>query len=148
MAYSGAKTGRGPADKWLIRHAESAPNIWWGDINIRIGDESFVINRERAVDYFNAQEVLYCIDGAVCWDPNYRFVRRDEGVIARCVAWQRGDPVRGARCRRNLGSPRRSSDASVNRATPPRAVGTRSSGARSRCRPCPASAFRDARFIN
>jgi phosphoenolpyruvate carboxykinase (ATP) len=56
IAYSGAKTGRSPADKWLIRHAESAPNIWWGDINIRIGDESFVINRERAVDYFNAQE--------------------------------------------------------------------------------------------
>jgi phosphoenolpyruvate carboxykinase (ATP) len=72
IAYSGAKTGRSPTDKRLVRHAESAPNIWWGDVNIRIGDESFAINRERAVDYLNTHEVLYCIDGAVCWDPDYR----------------------------------------------------------------------------
>jgi phosphoenolpyruvate carboxykinase (ATP) len=72
IAYSGAKTGRSPADKRVVRHPESAPDIWWGEVNIRIGDESFAINRERAVDYLNACEALYCIDGAVCWDPKYR----------------------------------------------------------------------------
>jgi phosphoenolpyruvate carboxykinase (ATP) len=72
IAYSGARTGRSPADKRVVRHAESADEIWWGDVNIKIGDESFAINRERAVDYLNTCDTLYCVDGAVCWDPKYR----------------------------------------------------------------------------
>jgi phosphoenolpyruvate carboxykinase (ATP) len=72
IAYSGAKTGRSPAAKRVVRHPESASDIWWGDINIKIGDEGFAINRERAVDYLNACDTIYCIDGAVCWDPKYR----------------------------------------------------------------------------
>ena len=56
----------------MVRHAESADDIWWGEVNVKIGDESFAINRERAVDYLNSFDTLYCVDGAVCWDPAYR----------------------------------------------------------------------------
>jgi phosphoenolpyruvate carboxykinase (ATP) len=73
IAYSGRKTGRSPAAKRLVKHVDSAPNIWWGEINIKIDDASFGINRERAVDYLNTRDLLYCIDGAIGWDPHYRF---------------------------------------------------------------------------
>ena len=32
----------------------------------------FDINRERAIDYLNTRDRLYCVDGFAGWDPNYR----------------------------------------------------------------------------
>src|SRR5690606_12371932 len=32
----------------------------------------FLTNRERAIDYLNTKEQLYCIDGFAGWDPKYR----------------------------------------------------------------------------
>jgi phosphoenolpyruvate carboxykinase (ATP) len=72
IAYSGHKTGRSPADKRLVEEADSAPNIWWGDVNVKVDDDTYEINRQTALDYLNAQDELYCIDAFVCWDPQYR----------------------------------------------------------------------------
>ena len=33
---------------------------------------TFEINRERALDYLNTRERLYCFDGFAGWDPKYR----------------------------------------------------------------------------
>ena len=33
---------------------------------------TFQINRQRALDYLNTRERLYCFDGFAGWDPNYR----------------------------------------------------------------------------
>ena len=33
---------------------------------------TFAINRERALDYLNTRERLYCFDGFAGWDPKYR----------------------------------------------------------------------------
>ena len=33
---------------------------------------TFAINRERAIDYLNTRERLYCFDGFAGWDPKYR----------------------------------------------------------------------------
>ncbi len=69
---SGEKTGRSPADKRIVKHPESADNIWWGPINMEIDDHTFEINRERAQDYLNTRDRLYVIDGFAGWDPEYR----------------------------------------------------------------------------
>ena len=72
VAYSGVKTGRSPKDKRVIKHPASENDIWWGSVNIPLDPQTFAINRERACDYLNTRERLYCFDGYAGWDPNYR----------------------------------------------------------------------------
>lgn len=72
IAYSGSKTGRSPSDKRILDHADSAGNVWWGSVNIRLKESTFEINRERAVDYLNTCERLFVVDGFAGWDPRYR----------------------------------------------------------------------------
>ena len=69
---SGAKTGRSPKDKRIVEHPESADNVWWGDINIKVDEHTFMVNRERATDYLNTRTRLYVLDGFAGWDPDYR----------------------------------------------------------------------------
>src|SRR5262245_23046237 len=72
VAYSGAKTGRSPRDKRVVRHSDSEQDVWWGAVNIPLDPHSFAINRERARDYLNTRERLYCVDGFAGWDPRHR----------------------------------------------------------------------------
>ena len=73
VAYSGSKTGRSPRDKRVVRNPESEQDIWWGTVNIPLDPAAFAINRERAEDYLNTRERLYCFDGFAGWDSKYRF---------------------------------------------------------------------------
>src|SRR5580765_5446402 len=72
VAYSGAKTGRSPKDKRVVKHPDSEKNVWWGNVNIPCDAQTFAINRQRALDYLNTRERLYCFDGFAGWDPKYR----------------------------------------------------------------------------
>ena len=72
IAYSGKKTGRSPTDKRIVDDAEVRDDIWWGNVNIKLEEHSFLINRERAVDYLNTRERLYVVDGYAGWDPKYQ----------------------------------------------------------------------------
>ena len=72
IAYSGTKTGRSPSDKRVVRHPESQNEVWWGNINIPIDENVFDTNRERAIDYLNTRDRLYCVDGFAGWDAKYR----------------------------------------------------------------------------
>jgi len=72
IAYSGAKTGRSPKDKRVVKHPDSEKNVWWGPVNIPCEAKTFAINRQRARDYLNTRERLYCFDGFAGWDPKYR----------------------------------------------------------------------------
>jgi len=72
MLRSGEKTGRSPKDKRILDHPDSTDDIWWGDINIKLDENAFMVNLERAVDYLNTLERLYVIDGFAGWDPRYR----------------------------------------------------------------------------
>jgi phosphoenolpyruvate carboxykinase (ATP) len=72
MITSGEKTGRSPADKRIIERPESRDDIWWGPFNIPLKEQTFEINRERAIDYLNTRERLYVLDGFAGWDPTYR----------------------------------------------------------------------------
>ncbi|MGI9458127.1 MAG: phosphoenolpyruvate carboxykinase (ATP) [Aeoliella sp.] len=72
IAYSGSKTGRSPKDKRVVRHQDSEHDVWWGPVNIAIDNETFEVNRERAIDYLNTRERLYIVDAFAGWDPDYR----------------------------------------------------------------------------
>jgi phosphoenolpyruvate carboxykinase (ATP) len=71
VAYSGAKTGRSPKDKRVVKHPDSEKDVWWGPVNIPCDERTFAINRQRTRDYLNTRERLYCIDGFAGWDPKY-----------------------------------------------------------------------------
>ena len=72
IVRSGDRTGRSPKDKRIVEHPASKGDVWWGDINIALDEHTFLINRERAIDYLNTCERLYVIDGYAGWDPKYR----------------------------------------------------------------------------
>ncbi len=69
---SGDKTGRSPKDKRIVESPETNDDIWWGDVNIRMTERSFMINRQRARDYLNTKSQLFVTDGYAGWDPRYR----------------------------------------------------------------------------
>jgi phosphoenolpyruvate carboxykinase (ATP) len=72
VAYSGVKTGRSPKDKRVVKHPDSEHDVWWGPVNIPLDTQTFAITRQRALDYLNTRERLYCFDGFAGWDPKYR----------------------------------------------------------------------------
>jgi phosphoenolpyruvate carboxykinase (ATP) len=72
IAYSGEKTGRSPKDKRVVQQASTEKEVWWGPVNFPLDELTFNINRERAIDYLNTRERLYCLDAFAGWDPRYR----------------------------------------------------------------------------
>lgn len=71
-AYSGAKTGRSPLDKRIVKEPQTEKDIWWGPVNKPMTEDVWKINRERAVDYLNTRNRIYVIDGYAGWDEKYR----------------------------------------------------------------------------
>lgn len=69
---SGEKTGRSPNDKRIVMNPESKDNIDWGDINVGLDEQTFMINRERALDYLNSRERVFVVDAFAGWDTDYR----------------------------------------------------------------------------
>ncbi len=72
VAYSGAKTGRSPQDKRIVKHPNSEKDVWWGAVNVPMDEHGFRINRERAIDYLNTCERLYVVDAFAGWHPQHR----------------------------------------------------------------------------
>ena len=72
IALSGAKTGRSPQDKRVVREPNSEADVWWGKVNIPLEKQSFLINRQRAVDYLNTRDKLFVVDGYAGWSPAHR----------------------------------------------------------------------------
>ena len=71
-ARSGAKTGRSPKDKRIVNAEPSTKDIWWGDVNIKLQDKTFMVNRQRAIDFLNTRDQLYVVDGFAGWDPKHQ----------------------------------------------------------------------------
>ncbi len=86
MTRSGSKTGRSPKDKRLVEHPNSAPNVWWGDINIPLDEHTFLTNLQRAIDYLETRPKIYVVDGFAGWDPQHRLKVRVicAGLTMRC----------------------------------------------------------------
>eukprot|EP00274_Cyanoptyche_gloeocystis_P003919 CAMPEP_0196665174 /NCGR_PEP_ID=MMETSP1086-20130531/59895_1 /TAXON_ID=77921 /ORGANISM="Cyanoptyche gloeocystis , Strain SAG4.97" /LENGTH=168 /DNA_ID=CAMNT_0042001793 /DNA_START=67 /DNA_END=569 /DNA_ORIENTATION=+ len=71
-ALSGKKTGRVPSEKRIVYEPSSANDVWWGPVNIKLPESSFMINRCRAIDFLNTKKELFVVDGYAGWDPKYR----------------------------------------------------------------------------
>ena len=69
---SGDKTGRSPKDKRIVDDPASTEDIWWGDVNMRMTERSFLINRQRAIDFLNTRPRIFVFDGYAGWDPEYQ----------------------------------------------------------------------------
>ena len=69
VVHSGTKTGRSPLDKRIVDHPATSEDLWWGPINIKLSEDVFIINRQRAIDYLNTRDSLYVFDGFAGWDP-------------------------------------------------------------------------------
>ncbi|KAL7141577.1 hypothetical protein ABFS83_08G062800 [Erythranthe nasuta] len=68
---SGAKTGRSPKDKRVVRD-ETTEHDLWGSPNIEMDEHAFMVNRERAVDYLNSLDKVFVNDQFLNWDPENR----------------------------------------------------------------------------
>ena len=79
ICRSGERTGRSPKDKRIVEDPESRDSIWWGDINIPLDEHTFLINRERAVDYLHTRRRRYVVDAFAGWDPQHRIKVRVVG---------------------------------------------------------------------
>ncbi|KAF1861569.1 hypothetical protein Lal_00025939 [Lupinus albus] len=71
---SGAKTGRSPSDKRVVKDDHTQNELWWGkgSPNIEMDEHSFMVNRERAVDYLNSLDKVFVNDQFLNWDPENR----------------------------------------------------------------------------
>ncbi|KAL8117853.1 hypothetical protein AgCh_015666 [Apium graveolens] len=71
---SGAKTGRSPKDKRVVRDESTEDDLWWGkgSPNIEMDEHTFLVNRERAVDYLNSLDKVFVNDQFLNWDPEHR----------------------------------------------------------------------------
>src|ERR1700757_1291021 len=63
VAYSGDKTGRSPKDKRIVKNPGSEKDVWWGTTNVPLDPNSHRTVRQRALDYLNVCDRLYCFDG-------------------------------------------------------------------------------------
>src|SRR6201998_1187477 len=72
VAYSGEKTGRSPKDKRIVKNPASEKDVWWGTTNVPLDPKSYRTVCQRALDYLNVCDRLYCFDGFAGWDPKYR----------------------------------------------------------------------------
>ena len=75
-AYSAKATGRTPKAKRIVKEPGSEKDVNWGSVNIPLSQQSFEINRIRALDYLNMRPKLFVVDGYAGWDPRYRFTVR------------------------------------------------------------------------
>ncbi|KAG9439978.1 hypothetical protein H6P81_020143 [Aristolochia fimbriata] len=71
---SGAKTGRSPRDKRVVKDETTEDELWWGkgSPNIEMDEQTFLVNRERAVDYLNSLDKVFVNDQFLNWDPEHR----------------------------------------------------------------------------
>jgi phosphoenolpyruvate carboxykinase (ATP) len=83
VVNTGQHTGRSPKDKFIVHEPQSAPLVWWGDVNREISHEQYVGLKKRMLDYFQGRSafVLDCYAGQ---DEQYRLPIR----IITSHAWQ------------------------------------------------------------
>eukprot|EP00253_Pinus_taeda_P000276 PITA_00276 len=71
---SGARTGRSPKDKRVVNDELTANELWWeaGSPNIEMDEHTFLVNRERAVDFLTSLDKVFVNDQFLNWDPDHQ----------------------------------------------------------------------------
>jgi phosphoenolpyruvate carboxykinase (ATP) len=75
VALTGNRTGRSPADKFIVREPSSESRIAWGPVNQTMDLEHFQGLHHRLIDYFNGRDV-FVFDGFAGADPAHRLPLR------------------------------------------------------------------------
>ena len=69
---SGERTGRSPKDKRIVKEESTEGDIWWGNINVPMTEDTFEINKCRAIDYLNTKDRLFVVDAYAGMHNQYR----------------------------------------------------------------------------
>jgi phosphoenolpyruvate carboxykinase (ATP) len=71
VARTGPFTGRTPKDKYIVEEPSSKADVWWGDINKPVSEQTFESMYRRLAAYFQGREVfVQDLHGGA--DPEYR----------------------------------------------------------------------------
>jgi phosphoenolpyruvate carboxykinase (ATP) len=81
-AYTGARTGRSPKDRFVVEEPTNKAQIAWGNVNQPMSPAVFNGLLDRTLAHLQGRELFTC-DGWACADPKYRLPLR---VIAE-EAW-------------------------------------------------------------
>src|SRR5258708_7775378 len=68
---SGARTGRSPKDKYLVRTPDISEHVWWGQHNQAMTPDTYRHIETKVVQHFNGQR-LYVQDCVVSQDSDHR----------------------------------------------------------------------------
>src|ERR1700735_5036362 len=71
VAYTGARTGRSPRDKFIVEDAETRERVAWGKVNQPLSSDKFDALLQRVLRHM-AERDLYIMDLAAGADPAYR----------------------------------------------------------------------------
>jgi phosphoenolpyruvate carboxykinase (ATP) len=64
VVRTGAKTGRSPDDKYVVRHPATEKDVWWGNVNRPVAPEIFDALLGRAVEHLRGRD-RFVFDGFV-----------------------------------------------------------------------------------
>ena len=86
MVDTGKFTGRSPKDRYIVDEITSNEEIWWGEVNKKISENTFDLLFEKIISYFNSNDFTktYIFEGSAGADPDHELKVR---VIAK-KAWQ------------------------------------------------------------
>lgn len=71
-SLSGKKTGRSPNDKRVVNQPSIENDVWWGDVNIPLSEDSYDKLRSQAVEFLDTCPQFYVLDAFAGWDPDNR----------------------------------------------------------------------------
>lgn len=71
VVRTGKRTGRSPADRFVVESKNTKDELWWGPVNKAVSPEAFNKLLSKAKDYLSKRDVFIC-DGFAGADPSYR----------------------------------------------------------------------------
>jgi phosphoenolpyruvate carboxykinase (ATP) len=72
VAETGERTGRSPADRFIVENAATKDRVTWGEINKPFSSEGFGRILEKAAGYAGGLDELFVVDAYAGADPRYR----------------------------------------------------------------------------
>jgi phosphoenolpyruvate carboxykinase (ATP) len=70
--FSGARTGRSPKDKRIVRGPLSEAHVWWGPVNIPIESDAFLACKRRALESLQGHDRVFVVDAFAGWSAEDR----------------------------------------------------------------------------
>jgi phosphoenolpyruvate carboxykinase (ATP) len=89
-AFTGARTGRSPKDKFIVKEPSVEPHVNWGTVNLPMAPATFARLRDLTTAYLQNRE-LFVFDGFAAADPAHRISLRVvtekawHNLFARCL---------------------------------------------------------------